>query len=267
MKFKDFIPNIKLIFPAIKTIVKDIGKTIPDIKNRASETHTKPEEVLDHIVDTYSSTRIGLGIVGILFPLILWWIGLLLGVELQGSISDYYHTPMRNAFVGILFIVGASLYLYKGYSTEEDFILDAAGICAVGIALFPTACSGGLQCDPFTRPSLHFISAISFFFLIAYICICKASDTLNNNLDLVRKKIQVEHYKEVYKWLGLGMIVLPTFAAVWLYFVGETGSLVFWVELAGIWVFAAYWIVKTVEINTSKLESFLKDLETTKRSN
>jgi hypothetical protein len=51
------------------------------------------------------------------------------------------------------------------------------------------------------------------------------------------------------------MIALPLFSALWLYLVDETGSLIFWVELAGVWVFSAYWIVKTIEINESQLES------------
>ena len=252
---REIIPDLKKLIPAIRTVLSDTQDSFKNIKKRAT-TRRKPNEFKKHILDTYSSTRIGLGILGILYPLILWFIGLLLGIELQGSISAYYHTDMRNVFVGILFIVGASLYLYKGYSSTEDYVLDCAGLCAVGIAIFPTSCPTDSVCDTFTATWLHGISALIFFFLIAYICIFKSSDTLENDLinDLIKEKLNTEHYKEIYKWLGIGMIVFPLAAAVLLNLKNETESLIFWVELLGIWVFSIYWIVKTVEINTSQLE-------------
>ena len=181
--------------------------------------------------------------------------GLKFGVELQSSISAYYHTPMRDAFVGILFAIGASLYLYKGYSTVEDFVLDGAGILAVCIAVLPTSPVTKLECDTFTAPFWHGVSAISFFFLIAYICIFRWSDTLNNReideenqISESRKRI----YILIYRILGAGMIVLPLL--VW-FFYSDTGILVFKLELAAIWVFSAYWIVKTIEINETQLEN------------
>lgn len=206
-----------------------------------------------HILDTYFSTRVGIGIISILFPLILWLIGSQFGIELQSSISAYYHTPMRNVFVGILFAVGTSLYLYKGYSTVEDFVLDGAGLLAVGIALLPTSCPAQVECDTFTAPFWHGVSAILFFILIAYICIFRSSDTLDQNqsqIDQSRKNF----YRAIYWKLGVAMVALPSVSALWLSLVGETGSLIFWVELAGVWVFSAYWIVKTIEINESQIE-------------
>ncbi len=234
MNFKTFLANI-----------------ISNIIGRFRMLPISPNNYRLHILDTYSSTRIGIAIIGILFPLILWFIGLMLGIELQGSISAYYHTPMRNVFVGILFAIGASLYLYKGYSTIEDFVLDCAGILALCIALLPTSPATELECDPFTAPYLHGISAISFFILIAYICIFRASDTLDQSeIDESRKSF----YKIIYWILGVSMIALPLFSALWLYLVDETGSLIFWVESVGVWVFSLYWIVKTIEIKESHLE-------------
>jgi hypothetical protein len=240
-----------------------LRRIILDIKNRFRMLCKGGYDSRQHILDTYFSTRIGIAIIGILFPLILWLVGLRLDVELQGSISAYYHTLMRNVFVGILFAIGASLYLYKGYSTVEDLVLDGAGICAVCVALLPTSCPDELKCDTFTAPVLHGVSAILFFILIAYICIFRASDTLNKEESniLGHKKInskisesRKKCYRKIYWILGVLMVALPLFSALWLYFIGETGSLIFWVELAGVWVFSAYWIVKTWEIDESQLE-------------
>src|SRR5688500_3060530 len=69
-----------------------------------------------HISLTYRNLRVGMGVLAVAFPLLLWWIGLVCSVELQRSISAYYHTSMRDVFVGVLFAVGAYLYLYKGFS-------------------------------------------------------------------------------------------------------------------------------------------------------
>ena len=228
------------------------GQIISKMIHRLKMLPIQPNNVQQHIRDTYFSNRLGIAILGILFPLILWLIGLLLGIELQDSISTYYHTPMRDVFVGILFAIGTFLYIYKGYSTVEDFVLDGAGILAVCVALLPTSCPNELECDTFTAPLWHGISAILFFVLIAYICIFRALDTLGQStIDEQRKKV----YIVVYRILGVSMVVLPLSSALRLYLVNETGSLIFWVELVAVWVFSAYWIVKTIEIDESNLES------------
>lgn len=67
-------------------------------------------------------------------------------VGVQGSISAYYHTEMRNIFVGILFATGVFLLTYNpgAYDTayrggnDRKFGI-AAGIFAILVALFPTA--------------------------------------------------------------------------------------------------------------------------------
>jgi hypothetical protein len=207
------------------------------------------QNILKHILETYFWSRVGTAVIGILFPLILWLVGLRLGVELQGSISSYYHTPMRNVFVGILFAVGASLYLYRGYNMLENIVLNVAGILALCIALLPTSAVAELKCDTFTAPYLHGISAISFFLLIAYVCIFDLSKTLEE-IDEPRKSF----YQNLYRILGGFMIVFPLSSALLLLLTNETGSLIFWVELAGVWVFSAYWFVKTWEISESQLD-------------
>jgi hypothetical protein len=212
----------------------------------------KKSDIHDHILGTYFWSRVGTAVISILFPLILWIVGLGFGVELQDSISSYYHTPMRNVFVGILFAVGAFLYLYRGYNMLENIVLNVAGILAVCIALLPTS-AVELKCDTFTAPYLHGISAISFFILIACVCIFDLSGTLRE-IGEPRKSF----YKSLYKVLGGLMIVFPLSSALLLLLTKETGSLIFWVELAGVWVFSAYWIVKSVEISASHLDKMDK---------
>jgi hypothetical protein len=210
----------------------------------------KKNNILKHILETYFWSRIGTAAIGILFPLILWLIGLKFGVELQGSISAYYHTPIRNVFVGILFAVGASLFLYRGYNMLENIILNFAGILALCIALLPTSAVNELKCDTFTAPYWHGISAVLFFIVIAGVCIFDPSRTLDEIKDKSRKSF----YKRLYIIIGSLMILLPLLSALLLHLLDETQSIVFFVELVGVWVFSAYWAVKTWEISESHLD-------------
>ena len=57
---------------------------------------------------------------------------------LLGSISAYYYTPARGAFIGGLFAVGACLIVYKGNDPLEDVLLDFSGFMAFVVALVPT---------------------------------------------------------------------------------------------------------------------------------
>ena len=61
---------------------------------------------------------------------------------LLGSISAYYHTPARGAFIGGLFAVGACLIVYKGNDPLEDVLLDFSGFMALVVALVPTTVDG-----------------------------------------------------------------------------------------------------------------------------
>ena len=125
-----------------------------------------------HMLMMFVSLRLGVGIVGILLPVILGGIGYwAYRIPLAGSMSAYYHTtsscsgvkavmqeeiaetsakmptddpclaigtgPMRNWFVGSLFFIGGAMLLMRGFSTYENLALDIAGIMAPCVALFP----------------------------------------------------------------------------------------------------------------------------------
>ena len=60
--------------------------------------------------------RQAVGYLGILLPFVLaigsW---LIFHGGLQGSVSDYYYTPMRGVLIGGLCVIGAFLIAYYGY--------------------------------------------------------------------------------------------------------------------------------------------------------
>ena len=149
---------------------------------------------------------------------------------------------MRDEFVGILFAVGVILFVYQGYTRLEDYALNLAGILAWGIALFPMAWPSGASHSSF---SLHGTCALSFFVCIAYVCIFRASDTLA----LIHDKAAYQCYRRTYICLGIAMVALPALA---FFFISQSPlhtSAIFFVELAGIYVFATYWVVKSHEVS------------------
>jgi Na+-translocating ferredoxin:NAD+ oxidoreductase RnfD subunit len=140
-------------------------------------------QLQSHIESTYHSLRMGIAVIGLTLPLLLWLGGTLLsGVALRGSMSAYYYTSWRDVFVGGLCAIGVALYLYKGFSRAENWALSAAGVLAVCVAVFPTR-SG----DTWTWESVvHVVSAVLFFLCLAYTSLFRASDTLSLVRDTTR---------------------------------------------------------------------------------
>lgn len=54
------------------------------------------------------------------------------------SISAYYHTAVRNVFVGALCAIGACLIVYRGNIDKENVALDYSGFMAFVVAFVPT---------------------------------------------------------------------------------------------------------------------------------
>ena len=196
----------------------------------------EPVDLSEHMLSTYRTLRVGLVVIAVLFPLVLAIGGYFLSggqLRLQSSMSAYYHTVMRNWFVGVLFTISGLLAAYKGYRPAENVALNLAAVFAVLIAVFPSE-SG-------TR--WHGIFAVSFFLCIAYVCIFCASATLSlMNADKQKR------YRRLYKLLGWVMVASPAVAAILTETLGLTTSYIFFAEVVGVYAFAAYWGVKTREI-------------------
>jgi hypothetical protein len=119
----------------------------------------------------FLTLRRAMGIVGILFPFVLM-LGLRLssGRFIERSISHYYHTPMRDTFVAVLFIVAVFLVTYRGHRHHraEDYLTFLAGVCASFVAMVPTAAD---PAEPTIAGRIHLIFAATFFLTIAVITI------------------------------------------------------------------------------------------------
>ena len=99
----------------------------------------------DVFLTNYMFLRKTVGWVGTSLPVILLVANpIALSIEnsgcnaVLGSLSGYYYSPVRNIFVGAQCAIGLFLIAYVGYDLGDRLVTDAAGVFAVGVALFPT---------------------------------------------------------------------------------------------------------------------------------
>jgi len=226
-----------------------------------------PSPIEEHIITTYGVLRRGIGYLAIVLPVILAVGGFVLyKLPFQDSISAYYHAflptaqppglfdvagngVMRNWFVGILWAVGVFLVLYRGYGRRENIALNVAGVLLIIVAMFPMGWICGATCS---QISIHGTAAILFFLAIGYVCIFRSGDTLPLIEDLDTRAF----YRRWYRIIGWVMWVFPLVVAVLEFFqLRPFGTrTVFFIEVAGIWTFAAYWLLKSREIGRSKAD-------------
>ena len=169
--------------------------------------------------------------------------------------SEYYFAspvpgadpPMRVWFIGLLFVIGVFLILYRGFSVRENLLLNLAGIFGICIALFPMPWGCAKDCPAL---SMHRISAVLFFACIAYVSIRCARETLYL-LDDERLRAR---YRRKYRLIGLVMLLSPILALVFAELIGDMRKFVFVFETLGIWAFAYYWWTKSRELERSGAE-------------
>jgi hypothetical protein len=126
-------------------------------------------------VISYKNLRRLIGILGMLLPVVCFLGGYLFGHQsLQRSISYYYHTNVRDAFVGLLIGVGLFLTTYNGYEKIDSILSKITGFAGVGIAVFPcllergaATSAGFFQLAPAVSGIIHLSCAALFFVLLA----------------------------------------------------------------------------------------------------
>ena len=234
----------------------------------------KTRELRSNVFATYTTLRVGMGVIAFVIPLLLWGGGRTAGHHLQGSICAYYHTPMRDYFVGAMFAAGVLLYLYKGFSWQENYALNLAGVLAILIAIVPADPPGKLPATPaestasVIAPSasatgdenvprsptgqIHNVLSVAFLLTLAYVCLFRSADTLQ----LIGSSVRKNSYYYTYKIIGVCMVATPAIV----YYIANHSQrhlsygervLIFYVECAAMWAFGIYWMLKTKEISES----------------
>ena len=202
---------------------------------------------------TYLALRKTVGGLGILFPIIL-----ILGSftfngiedipnckEFQPSISAYYHTGMRDFFVGILSIIAIVFFAYRSKDNKYDNIAGTiAGFFTLGVAFLPTSIEKSSTCmskiiGNSCIGKLHLISATLLFVTLAFFSLVLFTK------DAKRKKSIL-----IYKICG-GVMLLCIFL-IGLYFLFlkkefpelEYYKPVLWLESIALFSFGISWLRK-----------------------
>ncbi|RSL18355.1 hypothetical protein EDE15_3922 [Edaphobacter aggregans] len=228
--------------------------------------------IQNYMMSTFVRLRVWVGIVGLVFPFVLWGGGHLYQIPLAPSMSAYYHAtadcydpkhnegcptgdlvkgggPMRNTFVGLLFVIGAVMLFMKGFSYWEDVALDIAGVAAALVALNPMPWervkSGGFP--------IHSASAFTFFVCLAFVCWFCSSKTLKYFPVMPDRDKKIAYYKLAYRVCGIAMVTSPLTA---LFFTINSKHTIFhfWIEALGIMAFGVFWLIKTTELRLSDVE-------------
>ncbi len=134
-------------------------------------------------VHSYYTMRRAVGVTALSLPFVLGFGSIVLSLVgpahalphplLERSISDYYHTPMRDYLVGSLCAIAAFLACSRGYDRQDEIIGYMAGAFTFGVAFFPSfdPRSARYTLLDVEFGYIHTAFAALMFLALAYFCI------------------------------------------------------------------------------------------------
>ncbi|MDM4018320.1 hypothetical protein [Roseiconus lacunae] len=211
---------------------------------------SSPSQHHNHpLVLSYLGIRRAIGLSGLILPVVLGPLGwLILDVEIQDNMSSYYHTPLRDLFVGTLCAMGVFLYCYRGYGWIEDWTANIGSAAALGVALFPLDYAS----DPLYQRSLvgylHSFSGGVFFLTLATYSLYHFPSRGHSDPEMAN---HIAERNLVYYTSGvvilLSMIAMGSYLLLlpveWKRWLNDLNFL-FWAEWVAVWAFAAAWLTK-----------------------
>ena len=199
-----------------------------------------PDERL--FVLSYMGLRRAVGIIGFALPVALL-IGkpLLDGGGMQGSISAYYYTGMRNYLVGTLCALAVFLFSYR-YAPRDNFLSTLACVFALGVAFLPTTPRGQ---DTTWIGRVHLFSAISFFLTLAIMAyfVFTRPPLPKEQLE-PRKRARNRIYRACSVTIVVCLLLAPLLDLILSDPVRDQVRPLFWLESIAIWAFSTSWLIK-----------------------
>ncbi|MFJ8581640.1 DUF998 domain-containing protein [Micromonospora sp. NPDC093277] len=195
---------------------------------------------------TVRHLRLGIGSVGIALPVVLV-VGHLVATRrltLLDSLSGYYHTEMRDVFVGSLCAVGVFLIAYR-YRRPDDVLGTVAGVLAVAVALFPTtvgAPTGTISHRDETVGMVHQVAAAALFVLLAAFCLFLFTGP--DRVGVPPSRTAVRFYR-VCGGLILAAITVALASTQLSEEVRQALKPVLWCETVAVFAFGAAWVAKS----------------------
>lgn len=209
----------------------------------------------DQRLISYRTLRKLLGWIGIALPFVLV-LGkqLVQGGTVRGSLSAYYHTDVRDLFVGALCTMAAFLVSYRGVHPtglqglarllrDEYRVTNVAGAAALGVALFPTTPKDPTDWQTVAGRVHVGCAAVLFAALALMAYLFAASRTPEQLLDRHR-----ETKRRIYlacSWLIAGSMVLMAVSGPVPGLAGYRPMLV--LESVAVIAFGISWLVRGLE--------------------
>lgn len=200
------------------------------------------------VVMSYLGVRRSLGLLAFLLPLMLGPVGFFaFGIEIQQNMSSYYHTPLRDIFVGAVCAMGIFLFCYHGYDSLENWTGNFACLSAFGIALCPLEPNS----DPLQQSTvIGFIHTVSGGIFFTTLAIFSLYHFPRGHFGL-RLKTRDEQRDALYLATGVVIVGCMTLMGIHLFLLPDalkailnTFKFTFWMEWIAIWAFSAAWLVK-----------------------
>jgi hypothetical protein len=208
---------------------------------------------------TFKTMRRAVGILGISLPVVIliWSFTFSSCQTLLDSISAYYHTDIRDIFVGIICAVSFFFFSYNGYDILDFITFKAAALTSLCVALFPCLIPAGKYiCDDQTTGQslftsiVHFTCAAVFFSLLAFISIVlfTKSHPGTKKSDYPEKK---RTRNSIYVVCGIIIIIcisliaiISTFNILHIFTFINVINPVYWLETTALVSFGISWLVK-----------------------
>ena len=224
----------------------------------------KAEEQDNELVLSYNAVRIAVGVTALTLPIMLLLISSYTNTPFFPTMSDCYHGPARDYFVGALCAIAVFMASYKGYDRKPDesvWLTDrkismAIAICAVLVAFVPTVSEAGGVNDTFlaqlfvrafgaNATYVHYAAAVLLLGFFAVMCLVnfRRSSTAPEDMDRAKR-----FKNRLFLVCGVIVVVGMTVGFAANYLLDETFvarlRLIFWVEVVAVWAFSIAWLVK-----------------------
>lgn len=198
------------------------------------------EAVPHPLVRSFVFLRRGVGLLGMGLPFVLIVGNLLIGDGLLYSVSGYYHSDLRDIYVGGMCAVGVFLLFYRGYERTDRIASIIAGIAAIGAALFPLAPPGPVTDNQQIVGVLHVVFAVVLFGTFAYFCLFEFRKT--GGLGPTMRKLK---RNKVFLVSGVIIVVCMVLAVASLLLpVLDEGRPILWLEAIATVAFGVAWLTK-----------------------
>ncbi|MDX9903237.1 MAG: DUF2007 domain-containing protein [Bacteroidales bacterium] len=190
-------------------------------------------------IHSYLSLRKAVGWIGILLPFVLVFGHLIIfgGDSLLTNMSVYYHTGMRDLFVGAICAIALFLFFYRGYDRWDNISANLAGFFALGVAFFPTVEEGPWD----WKAQVHFYSAACFLVILALISIFLFTRGEEYSTEMKKKR------NLIYRVCGIVMLIaLAAVEIFFLFFDGKNSDTKFVLiaETVTLIAFGISWLTK-----------------------